>query len=68
VIPNLDTKVLYHTSNRTVWPFLDVFAGNCEKVILVLPCPSVCITLPCHWIVMKFGMGKLYYLMEKMKG
>ena len=48
--------------NRRVRPFLGVFAGNCGKYNIGFACPSVCITLPCHWIVMKFCMWKFYYL------
>jgi hypothetical protein len=48
--------------NRTVRPFLGVFTDNCGKDNIGFACPSVCITLPCHQIVMKFCMWKYYYL------
>lgn len=48
--------------NKTVRPLLGVSADNCGKDYIGFACPSVCITLPCYRIVMKFCMWKFYYL------
>jgi hypothetical protein len=48
--------------NRTVRPFLGVFTDNSGKDNIDFACPSVCLTLPCHQIVMKLFMWKFYYL------